>query len=132
MWQQPYEITFAALRKCRSMNRRFCGEPRRYAVVLILTMKVCRVETQYLRLLIGDFHASWIGALIQFGLNREAGCRGGMPNQVHNHRLIGQRLTAPVFGNVTTHSMFDFVPFADAWWKVTGLDRQTRLIGQAL
>lgn len=48
-------------------------------------MKDCRVETQCLHLLIGDFNAGWIGALIQFGLNREAGCRGGMPNQVHNH-----------------------------------------------
>ena len=33
--------------------------------------------------------------------------------------MIGQRLTAPVFGNVTKHAVFDFVPFAGAGWEVT-------------
>ena len=95
-------------------------------------MKVCRVEAQGLHLLIGDFNAGWIGALIQFGLNCQAGCRGGMPDQVDYHRMIGQWLAAPVFGNVTKHAVFYCVPFAGAGWEVTDLNRQPRLIGQAL
>ena len=114
------------------INGRFWATLRHYAVVPILTVKVCGVEAQGLHLLVGDFDAGWIGALIQFGLNREAGCRGGMPDQVHNHRMIGQRLTAPVFGNVTKHAVFDFVPLAGAGGEMTDLHRQPGLIGQAL
>lgn len=53
------------LSKCKLISGRFWATLRHYAVVPILTMKVCGVEAQGLHRLVGDFDAGWIGALIQ-------------------------------------------------------------------
>ena len=83
-------------------------------------------------LLIGDLDSFGIVSGVQGGLDAEPSLRGGIGNQVYDHRVARQGLAAPVLGDPTKHAMFDLIPLAGSRRKVTDTDLQIDLIRQLL
>jgi len=48
-----------------------------------------------------------------------------MSDQLDDDFMTDQRATTPILGNVREHAMFDFVPFAGSWGKVTDWNRHS-------
>lgn len=84
------------------------------------------------QLCIAHFEACGIGMRIEFCLNLQTCCGRGVPNQVHNHFEAAQRPPTPIFCDVAKHPMFNLIPLARAWGKMTDRDRQPNLIGHGL
>ena len=77
--------------------------------------------------LVGYLDARFIAVLVQACFDRES-CRCcGITNQVHNNSLAQQGPATPALRDVAEHPVFDFVPFARAWRKMTNTDREMNL-----
>ena len=56
---------------------------------------------------------------IEFRLNLQTRDGRGVRNQVHNHFEAAQRTPTPIFCDVAKHPMFNLIPLARAWGKMT-------------
>ena len=95
-------------------------------------MKLRPGQVQFFHLLIRNRNACRVDILIEFRLDGQA--RGGrrVADSLHDHFMIDERSPTPVFGNMTKHPMFNFVPFAGARREVADMDTESRLIREAL
>ena len=81
---------------------------------------------------VAHFEPRGIGMGIECRLDPQTRCGRGVPNQVHNHSETAQRTPTPIFCDVAKHPMFNLIPLARAWRKMTDRNRQPHLIGDAL
>ena len=95
-------------------------------------MKLSSGQVQFLHLLIRNRNTRRVDILIEFRLDGQPRGGGRIANQLHDHCMVDERSPTPVFGNMTKHPMFNFVPFAGARRKVADMDTESRLIREAL
>ena len=105
-----------------------CGKD----VVVPVAVVFRRLEPDSGEFLFGDFDSGRVTAGVEFGFDSQALGGRGAGDQLDNDLVADQRPAAPVLSDVAEHSVFDFVPFARPWWKVTDMDCHSESIGQFL
>ncbi len=95
-------------------------------------MKGVAVEVQECHVFVRHLDAWPIGASVQFGVQVKSrfGCRSG--DEVHDYRVVEQRLAAPILGDEGEQAVLDLVPLAGAGGQVANADRQPGFISQFL
>lgn len=82
------------------------------------------------KFLVAHFAAFGIVVFIQPGVDLQAGFGCGRPDGLDNDFQIFQGDAATVAGGMAEDAVFDFVPFAGAWWVVADFDDLSRLVRQ--
>src|SRR6266852_2554367 len=93
--------------------------------IIPLTMESISDEMQRRQLLVGHLDASRIGTTILHGSDRQPLIGGGVGDQFNDRFQPGQRLGAPIDGDVGKESVFDLVPLAGAWGKMADGDGES-------
>src|SRR5712691_6860187 len=96
--------------------------------VIPLAMESVADEMKRFEFVIGDFDAGGRGMAILHRSHREPFFGGGMRNQFNDRFQRGQRLGAPVEGDIRKELVFDFVPLAGAWGKMADGDAEPGLV----
>src|SRR3954452_10758725 len=81
---------------------------------------------------IGNFDALLVAGLVETAGNGEAGCGGGVGNQLDDHLVADQRLAAPVLGDEGEQAVLDTIPLAGAGRQVVDGDGDAKLVGEGL
>ena len=79
---------------------------------------------------VGDLDAGRVGLGIEFATDLETGLCSCRADQLNDHLMADQRLSAPVAGDEGEEAMLDLVPLAGAWRQVTDGDRDIEFVGQ--
>ena len=95
-------------------------------------MKIVSGDVKSLEFLIAHFDASWIGVGVLDGSDDQSFLGGGMRDEFNDRFKRDQGLGTPVNGDVGEEPMFDLVPFAGAFRKMTHGDAESGLVGQPL
>src|SRR6266700_1003194 len=116
----------------RSNKETIKGRLLRLEGIIPLAMKSIPDGSNGFPFFVGDFDASRIRIAIFDGDDLESLISGGVRNQFNDRLQAVQWFATPIDGNVGKEPMFDFVPLAGSWWKMTHGDGEPRLVGQAL
>ncbi len=100
--------------------------------VIPLAMKSVSDDVKSFEFLIADLDTRRIGTAILHSSDGQPFFGGGVGDQFNNRFQRGQRLGTPVDGDVGKESVFDLVPLAGSWRKMTHRDDETGLVGQLL
>src|SRR5215210_8465894 len=95
-------------------------------------MKGVASDVDASELLVADLDAFLVDAVVEAGVDRQAGRGRRSGDQVDDDLKALQRLAAPVEAHEAEHPMLDLVPLARGAREVADADPQARLIGQAL
>jgi hypothetical protein len=95
-------------------------------------VKIVSGDVKSLEFLIAHFDASWIGVGVLDGSDDQSFLGGGMRDEFNDRFKRDQGLGTPVNGDVGEEPMFDLVPFAGAFRKMTHGDAESGLVGQPL
>ena len=90
------------------------------------------LELEFGHLLVGNLDPCWIGIRVQGTLDLQTSFRGGGGDQINDDLVADQRLASPVLTDEGKQTVFDFVPLAGPWWKVTNRNFQAGLIRELL
>ena len=101
-------------------------------LVVPFTLERVAVDVECSKLIVGDFTALGILALIQPGMDLQSLCCVSGTDQIDNDLVSLQGDALPVAGDVAEQPMFDLVPFARARREMADLHDQARAIGKAL
>ena len=82
-------------------------------------MKFLSLDVDLRELFIGNFNPFWIFVCIEFTRYYEIGFSSCVCDKVDEHSMSYQRFATPVLSYIREQPLFDFVPFACAWQKVT-------------
>ena len=83
-------------------------------------------------LLVRDPSPCWIASFIEAALHPQPRLGLRCTDQLHDHLMSHQRLTAPVLGNKAEEAMLNFIPFARSWREMAYLDGQPQFVHQLL
>jgi hypothetical protein len=86
-------------------------------------------DVDFCDFLLGDSDSRRVGSSIQFGMDLEAGRRGGAGDKTDDRLEATLRLASPVLADVGEQPMLDLVPLAGAGRKVTDEDSQAGFVG---
>ena len=95
-------------------------------------MEFRRLQPDLREFLITDFDSSFVFVFVDRSSDDQSRVSGRIADQFDDRLMTGQWPPAPVFGNETEHAMFDLVPLASPWWKVTDVERNSEVVGQFL
>jgi len=95
-------------------------------------MELFPPKLEFSHLLIGYLESRLVDVGVDFALHRESCLCGGCGDQVDDDLMTDQRLAAPVLTDEREEAVFDLVPFAGAWRKVTDRDLQPGFVSQLL
>src|SRR5918994_6879335 len=80
------------------------------------TVPVVRCNRDGGQLGIAHLDPERIGALVEFGLDTQAGAGGGRPDQLDDDLVADQRPPSPVCGDGADQPVLDLVPLAGPGW----------------
>jgi len=95
-------------------------------------MKLVAFDVDMLHLHIGDFAPGRIFPTIQPAGYFQSFCRGRLGYKLDDRFVIAQRLSAPIRRNKGKEPVFDLVPFARTWRKMTDGQAKAGLIRKLL
>lgn len=95
-------------------------------------MELVGDEVDGRELCVGDLDRALVGVLVEFGVDLQAGGRGGGTDEGYDGLAADERLAAPVAGDEAEQAVFDFVPLAGSGREVADPDLKARLVGQVL
>ena len=95
-------------------------------------MEGVSLESEFGHLLVGNLDPRWIGIRVQGTLDLQTSFRSGSGDQINDDLVADQRLASPVLTDEGEQTVFDFVPLAGPWWKVTNRNFQAGLIRELL
>jgi hypothetical protein len=100
--------------------------------VIPLTVKIVSGDVKSLEFLIAHFDASRIDVGVLDGRDDQSFLGSGMRDELNDCFKRDQGLGTPVDGDVGEGPMFDLMPFARSWRKMTHRDTESGLVGQPL
>src|SRR4051812_12934859 len=95
-------------------------------------MEIGRLEVHGGELSVGHLDAGGVRAGVEGRADREAGAGGGAPDELDDDFATDEWSSAPVFGDVAEHPVFDLVPLAGAGREVADADPQAGLVSESL
>ena len=110
------------------MNKPLGGENG----VIPLWVEGMTLDAHFGKLVVWDFDGKRVSALVQLGMDGQAGRGGDGSDQIDDQVAAGQGTAAPVPGDVAEHPMLDLVPLARPRWEMTDANPQTDGVGQQL
>ena len=95
-------------------------------------MKLFSPNLEFGHLLIGNLKAALVDIGVELAFHGQACCRCSGGDEVDDDLMADEWFATPVLANEREKTVFDLVPFAGTWWKVTNRDFQPGFVGQLL
>ena len=97
-----------------------------------IAMKLVSLQRQAFHVGFGDLDTGWIVVLVQLRLDAKPLAGSGPSDEVDDRLEARERFPPPVLCDVAEEPVFDLVPLARAWRKVTDMDPEPCLVGEIL
>ena len=100
--------------------------------VVPVTVEVGAFNLESAEVGVGYLDTGEVGVGVELAADLQAGCGGGVGDEIDDDLMACQRSAAPVLGDVRKEPVFNLVPLAGARREVADADAQPGLIGQLL
>src|SRR5262245_36949461 len=100
--------------------------------IVPIAMKAPPVNDEGLHYCTRNFDPFFISACVELGSNFQSRSRGGRADQADDRLVALEWFASPIHRDEREESVLDLVPLTRAWWHVADVDRQLRVVCEAL